>query len=106
MSRIAESPSGNSVHQPVDRPLGFGQVTLGAALQQRLHQNAGAPDAVPDMSRLVQLVDGFAHHRNGSIAVAAPGRFPSDQHVGDWDQEGHTVALPLSRACTISSSPR
>jgi hypothetical protein len=35
---------GRKVRQTVDRLLGFGQVALGATLQQRLHQNAGAPN--------------------------------------------------------------
>ena len=36
--------------QPVDRGLGFGHVTVGTALQQRLHQNAGRRNAIPELS--------------------------------------------------------
>ena len=92
MSRIAEPFVCRQVRQPVDRLLGFGQVALGATLQQRLHQNAGAPNAKEGPSCLVQLVHGLAHHRNGSIAVAAPGPLPGDPQLGDRDQEGSTLA--------------
>ena len=67
---------------------------LGAALQQRLHQNAGTPNAEPEPSCLVQLVDGLAHHRNGSIAVAAPGPLRAGQQLGDRNEVGATPAQP------------
>ena len=53
----------------------------------------------------MQSVHGFAHHRNGSIAVAVAGLFPGDQHLGDRDQEG-PCSREISRTCTISSSPQ
>ena len=52
------------------------------------------PNAEP--SCLVQLVHGFAHHRNGSIAVAAPGLFGGGQQLGDRDQVRSTLALPVA----------
>ncbi len=42
----------------------------------------------------MQLVHGLAHHRNGSIAVAAPGPLPGGPQLGDRDQEGSTLAQP------------
>ena len=42
----------------------------------------------------MHLVHGFAHHQNGSIAVAAPGPLPGDPQLGDRDQEENTLAQP------------
>ena len=42
----------------------------------------------------MHLVDGFAHHRNGSVAVAAPGALPGGPQLGDRDQEENTFAQP------------
>ena len=36
--------------QPGDRGLGFGDIAVGTALQQRLHHNAGRRDARPELS--------------------------------------------------------
>ena len=43
---------------------------------------------------MAQLVDGSAHHLNGSIGVAESGRFPGGPQVGDRDEEEGTLAQP------------
>ena len=42
----------------------------------------------------MQIVHGLAHHRNGSIAVAAPGALPGGRQLGDRVQEENTLAQP------------
>ena len=42
----------------------------------------------------MQIVHDFAHHRNGSIAVAEPGPFPGRKQLGERDQGGNTLAQP------------
>ena len=74
--------------------MGFGQVALGGTLQQRLHQNAGAPNAIEGPSCPVQIVHGLAHHRNGRIVLAAPGPLAGDPQLGDRDHEESTLAQP------------
>ena len=44
----------------------------------------------------MQLVHGLAHHRYGSIAVAARGFLPGGPQLGDRDQEGTTLAQPVA----------
>jgi nucleotide-binding universal stress UspA family protein len=69
-------------------PLGFGQVALGAT-------SAAPPNAIPEPSCLVQIVDGFTHHRNGSIAVAAPGPFTAGPQLGGRDHlKGNLLVQP------------
>ncbi len=73
MSRIARSVVGWRVRQPLDRGLGFGHVTVGAAIEQCLHQNTGRGNAPPQQPSLAeQMVDGGAHERYGLIAISTP----------------------------------
>ena len=75
---------GAQLGQPIDRLLGFGQVALGATLQQRLDQNAGAPNAVEGPSCLVQSstalrITGIAASRSPRLA---PSRAASKSVTG------------------------
>ena len=44
------------LRRTVDRALGFGHVTLGATVQQRLHQEGGAGSAVRELSCIEEIV--------------------------------------------------
>ncbi len=73
MSRITRPVIGWRGGQPLDRGLGFGDVTVGPAIEQCLHQNTGRGSApLQQLSRADQMVDGGAHQRYGVIAIAAP----------------------------------
>ena len=84
MSRITRPVVGWRGRQPVDRGLGFGHVTVGAAIEQCLHQNTGrwnAPRQQPSLAE--QMVDGGAHERYGLIAISTPSPLTRQVHVDD-----------------------
>jgi hypothetical protein len=57
----------------LDRSLDFGHVTVGPAVQQRLHQNSGRTNAPPpQLSPADQMVDGGTHERYRLIAISPP----------------------------------
>jgi len=67
--------------------LRFRQIAVRASFQQRLHVNAGAPQAIAEPSCLVHFFDGFADYRYGGVEITACGPLPGDPQLGDRDQE-------------------
>ena len=49
-------PVCRQLRRAVDRALGFGHVSLGATVQQQLHQKGGEGSAVRELSRLEEIV--------------------------------------------------
>ena len=67
--------------EPLDRGLGFLQIGLAAAGQQRLDEHAGGRDAPGELSCLEQVVHGCPQRRDGTIEVSTPGLLPGDESL-------------------------
>src|SRR5580693_3711685 len=70
--------------QPLDRGFGFGYVTVGAAVEQRFHQNTRRWNAPQQQSSCAeQMVDGGAHERYRVIAVSTSSPFTCQVDLDD-----------------------
>ncbi len=59
--------------QPSDHAVGFGDIALFAAGQQRVHQHTGGRAQIAPLAGVEQGVHGVSHQREGTVAVSGRG---------------------------------